>query len=108
MPHNFKKSTCATFIIVFLAFSASEAPAKDNGPGPSKTDIINICFNVAEVCHDACDKAALTGTEWNICDRGCDSNRDACVAGAGRQGSAAGSKIQTLPKNMDKKFVPTN
>ena len=103
MLDNFKISMLAASIIALLTSGASGVSAADNGAGPSKNDIINMCFNVGEACHDACDKAALTGSEWVVCDKGCDSKRDACVASVARQGKAATSKKQIKPKNAFKK-----
>ncbi len=79
---------------VFIAFSisvsiggiTSRALAADNKSGP--VDITTICYNALMVCMDACDKAKLTGTEYNNCNRGCNSANTACLGGQARKNRA--------------------
>ena len=114
MQYNFKKSIVATFIVVFYAFNASEASATDNSSTPSKVDVTTICYNAGMVCQDACDKAALTVTEYQKCQNGCASSLSACLGGAASQGGAttqggaATSIEQARTKRKKKNYVPPN
>ena len=106
MQRNFTKSIFATVIVVFLALNASLASAEKKD---SKPDVTTICYNVATVCQDACDKAALTGSEYAKCNRGCDDSLSACLpkASRGGRGGAATPKDLHLKKET-KKYLPSN
>ena len=105
--HEFKKSMFAIFVPVFFAFNASGASATDNSSSPSKADIATICFSASDVCHDACDKAVLTGTEYANCNRGCDDALKGCLGGSASLGGTPTSK-GLRPERKTKKYVPSN
>ena len=92
--------------LIMTTTAVTMALATDNSKKLSKTDIITICFNVGEVCLDACDKAVLTGTEWSACTRGCESSRDACVKSAGRSSGATSNDLLRNKKKIDNSLVP--
>ena len=92
--------------LITIAAAVTAAFAADNSKKLSKTDIITICFNAAEVCLDACDKAMLTGAEWNKCTGVCEGARDACVKSAGRSSGATSKDLVRNKKKVNNSLVP--
>lgn len=106
MQNKIIKSMFAAFILVFFASGASEA-AEKKAASPN-VDIETICYSAAEVCLDACDKAAYTGTEFNRCKDGCGNSMRACLGQTASQSNTATSKDEARSKRKKKKYVPPN
>ena len=98
--------SCATLVFLVAGFDPPELMAADNSKKP--VDVITICYNVQQVCQDACDKAEYTQAQYVQCENKCNSYLDDCLGNQASQGNAGVSKEEALKKKRKKKYVPTN